>query len=185
MLAGPVRSGWAGRLLCANLCLPCGVVLRWACGAGAEWLGRSASLRSLVSWLWGRIALCLWKRRGVAGLVGPSACCCGSVAGSTCVLLRGGRGVTGHVGLSALACVFPVGSNCIMLAGPVWLGTSASPRSLVSSLWGRIAVGLRSRRGVAGLVGLSALACVLVAGSNCAMPAEPARSGWACRPLCV
>ena len=35
MLAGPVRSGWACRFLCANLCLPCGVELRWACGAGA------------------------------------------------------------------------------------------------------------------------------------------------------
>ena len=77
-----------------------------------------------------------------------------------------GAGVAGHFGLSALACFFPVGSDCILLA---WLGTSASLRSLVSSLSGRIAMGMRSRRGMAGLVGLSALACVLVAGSDCAV----------------
>ena len=45
MLAGPVQSCWARRLLCARLCLPCGGGLHYARGAGAEWLGRSASLR--------------------------------------------------------------------------------------------------------------------------------------------
>ena len=44
------------RALCARLCLPCGVELCCACGAGAEWLGTSASLRSLVPLLRGRIA---------------------------------------------------------------------------------------------------------------------------------
>ena len=206
MLAGPVRSGWACRLLCANLCLPCGVELRWACGASAEWLGLSASLRSLVSWLWGRIALCLWNRRGVAGLVGPSACfavslpgrlvcCCGAGVewlGSSASLFslasslwsriafcsRGQCGVAGPVDFSALACVFPVGSNCIMLAGPVRSGWACRPLCAhLSSLWVRIALWLR--------VGLSALACVFPVGSECAALAEPARSGWARRPLCV
>ena len=205
MLAGPVRSGWAGRLLCADLCLPCGVELRWTCGAGAEWLGRSASLRSLVSWLWFELryacgngaewlGLSVPPRVVAVPLPGRLVCCCEAGVewlGTSASLLslasslwsrialcsRGRCGVAGHVGLSALACVFPVGSNCIMLAGPVWLGTSASPRSLVSSLWVRIALCSR--------VGLSALACVFPVGSNCAALAEPALSGWARRPLCV
>ena len=127
-------SGWARRPLYFHLRLPCGAGLHYVRGAGAEWLGPSGSLRSLVSSsLWGRIALCS----------------------------RGRCGVAGHVGLSALTCVFPVGSDCILLAcrplcarlclpcgvelccacgaGAEWLGPSASLRSLVSLLRGRIA----------------------------------------------
>ena len=91
MLAGPVRSGWARRPLCARWCLPCGVELHYARGADAEWLGMSASPRSLVSSLWVRIALC------------------------------------SRVGLSALACVFPVGSNYAVLAEPARSGWARRP----------------------------------------------------------
>ena len=130
ILAGPVRSGWACRLLCARLCLPCGVESRYACGTGAELLGLSAPLRVFVFSLPDRLV-------------------------------------------------------CVCEAGVEWLGTSASLRSLVSSLWGRIALCSWCRCGVAGHVGFSALACVFPVGSNCASLAEPARSGWACRPLCA
>ena len=70
-----------------------------------------------------------------------------------------------------------VGLHYARGAGAEWLGMSASPRSLVSSQWGRIAL--------CSSVGLSALACVFPVGSNFAVLAEPARSGWARRPLCV
>ena len=190
-LAEPARSGWAGRLLCARLCLGCGVELRYACGNGAEWLGLSVPLRVVAVPLPGRLVCCC--EAGVEWL-GTSASLLSlafSLWSRIALCSRGRCGVAGPVGLSALACVvFPVGSNCIMLAGPVRSGwacrplrahfclprgfglhfvrVSASLRSLVSSLWGRTVLRLRRRRGVAGPVGLSAFACVLVAGSDCA-----------------
>jgi len=132
VVAGRAWSGWARRPLCFHLRLPCGVGLHFAREASAEWLGPSTSLRSLVSSLWGRIALCSRGRCGVAGLVGLSALTClpcgfglhygcvsaslrslvSSLWGRSVLRLRSRRGVAGHVGLSAFVCVPVAGSDC-------------------------------------------------------------------------
>ena len=163
MFAGLVRSGWACRPLCARLCLGCGVELRYACGTGAEWLGLSAPLRVFAVSLPGRLVCCcvagvewlgssaslpslassLWSRIAIRVPAGPVR------SGWACRPLR------------AHLCL-PNGD------GLHYARVSGSLRSLVSSLWGRIMLCLRSRRGVAGHVGLSAFACAPVAGSDCA-----------------
>ena len=108
----------------------------------------------------------------------PSACFCGFVAGSSCVLLRGGRGVAGLVGLSAVTCVFPVGSDSNMLAGPVRSGWAR--RLLCARLCLPCGVELHYARGAgAEWLGMSASLRSLVfpVGSDCILVA--------CRPLCA